>query len=132
MYQLVKWFFCFLGFVTAKLDDGRTGNICIVGPKCALPCSMNIDRADVEKINIIWIGRSDAEDVRLPPVTHMAAAEDPRKLWIEKLSVYYGVNRGSLFALLGQLFLNMNVKDLVRNGFKLASAHIIGEMGTGT
>jgi hypothetical protein len=119
------------GLVTATLDDGRSGSIFIVGPHCALPVSMNLTNSDVNKVDIIWIGSAESEDIRVPTVEHAGPQQDLRKLWVEALSVYYAINKGSLFALFGQLFLNMNMKDLVRHGFKLASAQIIGEMGSG-
>jgi hypothetical protein len=119
------------GLVTATLDDGRFGSIFILGPHCAIPVSMNLTNCDVKQIEIIWICSAESEDITAPIVELAGPQQDTRKLWVEALSVYYAINKGSLFALFGQLFLNMNMKDLVRHGLKLASAQIIGEMGSG-
>jgi hypothetical protein len=115
-----------VGFVQAQLDNGSTGTVYIAGPNCALAVS-GLSNDEVEKLNVVWIGPPNVPDLRVQSIP----TPDFVQSWIVALCDYYGVNKGSVFALFGQLYLNMNMRELRKNGLKLASTHLVGDMGVG-
>lgn len=114
-----------IGYIQANID-GSKKTMFVLGPHCALPCSPGFGLADVEKLDLVWVGDPEAPDMRV-----RKPDSDREEAWVKALVGYCGVNVGSLCLLLGHVHLNMNIPDLALHGIKLPTAHCVGPMSSG-
>ena len=104
------------------------GEVFIVGPNQIISTEGKTEIEDkLSKLEIIWTGSEDVEDTRIHGFPYPAMLLD----FLSRLEKYHGTNSGSLYALLGYLYLSLHKRDLHWSNLNVPTFVLAGAMTTG-